>query len=304
MYGWSLSDTWIERQPRTAPSSWWLKNCSRCRSCRSHAIEPCSPLISKREKRLVAAREAGRLESRKRAVGEPGKEQAGVLCRDRLLDFAAQRMHALADEGLRRAATPPPPARRARAPASMQWASRSPVTPLPATPASSRHVPGAALRQFRRHGPVLEELEAAVEDAPEPAVVDHLPGERQRRHAPVVVPDHVGDAGPLHRLDHAPALRRASVPSGFSHATILPAFAAAMAISACVSLGLAMSIRSMSSRSTSLRQSVSYELKPHCAGESPAPWPRRVSRRPPAPCRLPREKSAAPDDRRWNGSGP
>ena len=35
-------------------------------------------------------------------------------------------------------------------------------------------------------------------------------------------------------------------PSGFSHITILPASAAAMAISMCVSLGLAMSIRSMS----------------------------------------------------------
>ena len=28
-------------------------------------------------------------------------------------------------------------------------------------------------------------------------------GKRERRHAPVVVPDHVGDAGALHRVDHA-----------------------------------------------------------------------------------------------------
>ena len=48
-------------------------------------------------------------------------------------------------------------------------------------------------------------------------------------------------------------------PSGFSHITILPAFAAAMAISGWVSLGLAMSMRSMSLRSTSVRQSVSID---------------------------------------------
>jgi hypothetical protein len=47
--------------------------------------------------------------------------------------------------------------------------------------------------------------------------------------------------------------------SGFSHITILPARAAATAISACVSLGLAMSITSMSLRSTSFRQSVSID---------------------------------------------
>jgi len=46
-------------------------------------------------------------------------------------------------------------------------------------------------------------------------------------------------------------------PSGFSHITILPASAAAMAFSACVSFGTAMSVRSMSLHSTSLRQSVS-----------------------------------------------
>ena len=47
--------------------------------------------------------------------------------------------------------------------------------------------------------------------------------------------------------------------SGFSLLTILPAAAAAMAISAWVSFGLAMSIRSMSSRATSARQSVSVD---------------------------------------------
>ena len=46
-------------------------------------------------------------------------------------------------------------------------------------------------------------------------------------------------------------------PSGFSHITILPARAAAIAISRCVSFGLAMSMTSMSLRSISVRQSVS-----------------------------------------------
>src|SRR3984957_20734839 len=46
-------------------------------------------------------------------------------------------------------------------------------------------------------------------------------------------------------------------PRGFSHITILPAFAAATAISRCVSFGLAMSIRSISGDSTIFRQCVS-----------------------------------------------
>jgi hypothetical protein len=48
-------------------------------------------------------------------------------------------------------------------------------------------------------------------------------------------------------------------PSGFSHKTIFPACAAAMAISLCVSFGLAMSMTSMSLRSISFRQSVSED---------------------------------------------
>ena len=83
--------------------------------------------------------------------------------------------------------------------------------------------------------------------------------QRDGGHAAVVVPDHVGHAGLLDRRRPSPRASAAFAPSGFSHITILPALAAAMAISACVSLGLAMSIRSMSLRSTSLRQSVSID---------------------------------------------
>src|SRR6185436_17230597 len=61
-----------------------------------------------------------------------------------------------------------------------------------------------------------------------------------------------------------------------SHITILPASAAATAISAWVSLGLAMSIRSMSLRSISLRQSLSEDSKPQLAAKSAAPLALRV----------------------------
>ena len=51
----------------------------------------------------------------------------------------------------------------------------------------------------------------------------------------------------------------AFIARGFSQRIILPAFAAAMAISAWTLFGAAMSIRSMSERSISFFQSVSTE---------------------------------------------
>ena len=50
--------------------------------------------------------------------------------------------------------------------------------------------------------------------------------------------------------------------SGFSQSTCLPACRAAIAISAWLSPGVQMSMRSMSSRSTRRRQSISVEAKP------------------------------------------
>src|SRR5271169_5136029 len=64
-------------------------------------------------------------------------------------------------------------------------------------------------------------------------------------------------------------------PSGFSHITILPARAAVMAISAWVSLGLAISMRSMLGDSTTLRQSDSTDSYPHLAAKS---WARSALR--------------------------
>lgn len=59
-----------------------------------------------------------------------------------------------------------------------------------------------ALGQVGGNRPVLKEHGPVVEDAAEPALVHQLLGQRDGRHAPVVVRDHVGDAGLLDRLDH------------------------------------------------------------------------------------------------------
>jgi hypothetical protein len=85
-----------------------------------------------------------------------------------------------------------------------------------------------------------------------------LLGQGHRRDAAVVVPDGVEHAGLLDGLAHvlASAALRAS---GFSHRIILPAAAAAMAISRWRSFGVQMSMASMSGRAMSLRQSVSMD---------------------------------------------
>src|SRR5271165_1754809 len=59
-------------------------------------------------------------------------------------------------------------------------------------------------------------------------------------------------------------------PHGFSHIPILPASAAAVAISACVSFGLAMSLRSISFRAASLRRSVANDEYPHLSANASA----------------------------------
>ena len=71
----------------------------------------------------------------------------------------------------------------------------------------------AALRQVLGDRPVLQELGAVVEDAPEPALVDELLGQRDGRDAAVVVPDHVGHAGLLDRLHHLQALGARCAPA-------------------------------------------------------------------------------------------
>ena len=115
----------------------------------------------------------------------------------------------------------------------MQWASRSPVTPLPAASTSSRQRPVAALRQVRGDRPVLQELGAVVEDAAELALVDELLGERDRRARGGSCTRPCSARRPSRPPRPSPRLRRRSSASGFSQRIILPALAAAMAIS-CV----------------------------------------------------------------------
>ena len=83
--------------------------------------------------------------------------------------------------------------------------------------------PFAALRQVARDRPVLQELRAVVKDAAQLAFVDQLLEQDDRRHAAVVVPDHVGDAGALRPPSTIACASAAFRPSGFSHITILPA---------------------------------------------------------------------------------
>src|SRR5438270_5209791 len=46
-----------------------------------------------------------------------------------------------------------------------------------------------------------------MENAPEPAFIDELLGQRYRRNSPVIVPHHVWDAGFFDSLNHFEALR-------------------------------------------------------------------------------------------------
>ena len=72
---------------------------------------------------------------------------------------------------------------------SMQWASRSPVTPLPATDDVEAPEPFAALRQICRDRPVLQKFRAVVEDATQLPFVDQLLEQHDGRDAAVVVPN-------------------------------------------------------------------------------------------------------------------
>ena len=206
--------------------------------------------------RLVAAGVAGRLEEAERAVLEPAEERAGVVDLDRL-DLAGQVVLALLDERLGHGGDggdgAVEPEGRVDA-VGQQVAGDARAGGRGVEPPER----GAPLGEVGRDGPVLEEVRPVVEDPAEPALVDELLGERHGRGAPVVVPDGVGHAGRLDGLDHRASLDEV-IASGFSQRTILPALAAAMAISACVSFGVQMSIASMSLRSMSFRQSVSTD---------------------------------------------
>ena len=87
------------------------------------------------------------------------------------------------------------------------------MTPQPAAVDVEPPEARAALRQVGGDRPVLQEVGAVVEDPPEPALVDQLLGQRDGRHAAVVVPDDVRHAGLLDRLAHLLRPRRRSSPA-------------------------------------------------------------------------------------------
>ena len=91
---------------------------------------------------------------------------------------------------------------------SMQWAKQ--VAGHAAAGGAGVDPPqaGAALRQVGRDRPVLQEVRAVVKDAAEPAFVDELLGERDGRHAAVVVPHRVRHARLLDGGDHLLPLGR------------------------------------------------------------------------------------------------
>ena len=99
---------------------------------------------------------------------------------------------------------------------SMLWASKSPVTPLPATALSSRHRPSPPCGRSLRDGPVLQELRAIVKDPAEAVFVEKLLQQHDGRNAPVVVPDHVGHVGLLYGIHHRLGLFRGSAERLFA----------------------------------------------------------------------------------------
>ncbi len=209
-----------------------------------------------RVERLVPARVARRLERRERSVLEPAQERARVVDPDGL-DLAGQVVLALLDErlGHRRDLGD-----RAVQPERGVDAVREQIAGDAA--AGDLHVEApqalAALRQVLGDRPVLQELRAVVEDAPELSLVDQVLQQHDRRHAPVVVPDRVRHARRLDRRDHRLGLGGVAAERLLAHHHLAGLGRRDRDVVMGV-VGLAMSMRSMSFRSTSLRQSVSID---------------------------------------------
>ena len=151
---------------------------------------------------------------------------------------------------------------------SMQWASRSPVTPLPAAATSSRQRPAPPCGRSAEIVQSWRKLRAVVEDAAELAFVDQLLGQGDGGHAAVVVPDRVRHAGGFSTastisLALGRGARRAASRTGPS---CRPWRRRWRSRDACCS-GLQMSMASMSLRSISFRQSVSIGLVAPVVGE-------------------------------------
>ena len=249
--------TWMERQPRSRPSSPVIEVLQAVQIVQVPGDGGMLAVDLERVERLVAARVTGGLKGRQRTVLKARQKSAGVV--------DAHLLHLAGEVCLRSLMKVSVMAVTSIDAAVQPHGGVDAVRQQVAGHAAAGHVDVqapqalAALRQVGRDGPVLQKLGAVVEDLAQPPFVDQLLGQRHRRHAPVVVPDHVRHAGFLDRLRPCARIRRRCGPAASRTAPSCPACAAAMAISACVSLGLAISIRSISGRSTSLRQSVSMD---------------------------------------------
>src|SRR2546421_1084021 len=136
---------------------------------------------------LMSARVTGRFERRQRAVPEARQESAGVVDAN-LFHFAGEVVLALLDEGLGHGAYF---VNRAIQPDRGIDAVSQQITRDPRARGLDVQAPetGATLRQFRADGPVLKELRAVVEDAPQPILLDKLFGQRNGRDAAVNIPN-------------------------------------------------------------------------------------------------------------------
>ena len=156
--------------------------------------------------RLVTSRVTRRFECSERAVLESAQKSAGVIDAHRL-HAPGQGMLTLFDECLRHCG---------------YFRDRA-VEPESGVDGVSQQIAGdaaagdrqieapeclATLGQVGRNRPVLQELGAVVENAAETPLVQEKLEQHDRRHAAVVIPDHVRDPGGIHRGDHRLRLRR------------------------------------------------------------------------------------------------
>ena len=140
------------------------------------------------------------LKQAQRAVGEVAQEGAGIVNAD-LLDLARERVGALFDERFRHGRNI---ADRTIQPEGCVDAVGQQVAGHSGASCSGVQTPQgrSTLWEVGIDGPVLEEVGSVVEDLAQAAFVDQLFGQCHGRHAAIVVPDGVQNAGRFDGFDH------------------------------------------------------------------------------------------------------